>query len=107
MAKRRAKSQAQVIQELADNHELNRKVVRSILADLRDMLVTDINPRSRVAPGVFVIPGICRAKTRKKAARKARKGVNPFTGEECMFMAKPASTVVKILPVKALKDAVN
>jgi len=45
-------------------------------------------------------------KTVKKEATKARKGTNPFTGEEMMFKAKPASTSVKILPLKALKEMV-
>jgi nucleoid DNA-binding protein len=40
----------------------------------------------------------------KKPARKARPGVNPFTGEEIMIAAKPASTTVKVRPLKKLKD---
>jgi nucleoid DNA-binding protein len=42
----------------------------------------------------------------KKPATKARKGINPFTKEEVMFKAKPARKVVKILPLKGLKDMV-
>ena len=42
--------------------------------------------------------------TVRKPATKARKGVNPFTKEEVMFKAKPASTVVKVRPLKGLKD---
>jgi len=42
----------------------------------------------------------------KKPAVPARKGVNPFTGEEMMFKAKPARNVVKVTPLKALKDMV-
>jgi nucleoid DNA-binding protein len=41
-----------------------------------------------------------------KPATKARKGVNPFTGAEMMFKAKPARKVVKVLALKALKDMV-
>ena len=40
----------------------------------------------------------------KKPATKARKGINPFTGQETTFAAKPARTVVKIRPLKKLKD---
>jgi nucleoid DNA-binding protein len=39
-----------------------------------------------------------------KPATKARKGVNPFTGEEMMFKAKPARRVVKVTPLKKLKE---
>jgi hypothetical protein len=43
----------------------------------------------------------------KKAATKARKGINPFTKEPTIFKAKPARKLVKIRPLKALKDAVK
>ena len=42
----------------------------------------------------------------RKPATKARKGVNPFTGEPMTFKAKPARNVVKVLALKALKDMV-
>jgi len=41
----------------------------------------------------------------RKPATKARKDVNPFTGEEMMFEAKPARKIVRARPVKAAKDA--
>ena len=55
---------------------------------------------------MFSVPGLFKIKVRKKPATKARKGINPFTGEETMFKAKPASKVVKVLPLKNLKDMV-
>jgi nucleoid DNA-binding protein len=42
--------------------------------------------------------------TQKKPATKARKGINPFTGEATTFAAKPARTMVKVRPLKKLKD---
>ena len=42
----------------------------------------------------------------RKPATKARKGINPFTGEEATFKAKPARNVVKVRPLKNLKDMV-
>jgi nucleoid DNA-binding protein len=51
-------------------------------------------------------PGLMKIKVVKKPAVPARKGVNPFTGEEMMFKAKPARNVVKVTPLKALKDMV-
>ena len=41
-----------------------------------------------------------------KPRRAARKGVNPFTGEEMMFKAKPAHNIVKVRPLKSLKEMV-
>ena len=43
---------------------------------------------------------------RAKAVHDRRKGINPFTGEETTFKAKPACNVVKIRPLKNLKDMV-
>jgi hypothetical protein len=40
----------------------------------------------------------------RKPATKERKGINPFTGQEQIFKAKPARNVVKIRPLKAMKD---
>ncbi len=56
--------------------------------------------------GVFVAPGLAKFVVVKKPATKARKGINPFTGEPAVFKAKPARKVVKARPVKAVKDAV-
>ena len=53
-----------------------------------------------------MLPGLLKISTVKKPAVKARKGINPFTKEEVMFKAKPASTAVKVRPLKALKDMV-
>ena len=50
------------------------------------------------------MPGLMKVTTVKKPAKKARKGVNPFTGEEQMFKAKPASIAVKVRPLKKLKE---
>jgi DNA-binding protein HU-beta len=57
--------------------------------------------------GVFTYPGLTKMKVVKKPATKARKGTNPFTGEEMMFKAKPASKKVRLLPLKGLKDMVG
>ena len=58
--------------------------------------------------GEFTMPGLLKIKTVKKPARKAQKGVpNPFRpGETMDIAAKPASTRVKVLPLKGLKDFV-
>jgi len=50
---------------------------------------------------------LLKVKTVRKPATRARKGINPFTGEETMFKAKPACTVVKVLPLKKMKDMAN
>ena len=58
-------------------------------------------------PKSFNLHGICKMLVKTKPATKARKGINPFTGEEMMFKAKPASKVVRIRPFKKLKSAIS
>ena len=57
--------------------------------------------------GAFKLGGVLNLKLKKKPARSARKGVNPFTKEPCVFKAKPASKTVKALALKKLKDMIN
>jgi nucleoid DNA-binding protein len=53
-----------------------------------------------------VLPGLLKIEIKRKPATKARKGINPFTGVEMLFKAKPARNVVKIRPLKRVKDMV-
>merc|ERR1712040_11176 len=57
--------------------------------------------------GSFKIAGALNLKLKSKPATPARKGVNPFTKEPCVFKAKPASKTVRALPMKKLKELVN
>ena len=56
------------------------------------------------AAGVFTLPGILKCYILHKPATKAHKGINPFTKEEMTFKAKPARNVVRIRPLKKLKE---
>jgi len=57
--------------------------------------------------GSFKLAGALNMKLKKKPATPARKGVNPFTKEPCVFKAKPASKTVRALPMKKFKEMVN
>merc|ERR1739848_462156 len=57
--------------------------------------------------GKFKIGNAINLKLKSKPATPARKGVNPFTKEPCVFKAKPASRTVRALPMKKLKDLIN
>merc|ERR1712072_103795 len=59
------------------------------------------------ACGKFKLGGALNLKLKKKPARAAKKGVNPFTKEPCVFKAKPASKTVRALPMKKFKEMVN
>jgi nucleoid DNA-binding protein len=85
---------------IADDTGLSKKQIIGVF----DSLGTIINGHIRKGgAGICTIPGLLKIKTIHKPATKARKGTNPFTGEEMMFKAKPARNVVKVLPLKNLK----
>lgn len=77
------------------------KDVKNVLDSLEGIIQEHIKSRG---PQVFTLPGLAKIKVIRKPATKARKGVNPFTGEACTFKAKPARNVVKVLALKKLKE---
>ena len=96
-------TKAQVIAELANASDLDKKSVGRVFEGLQELIRKQLSARG---PGEFVVPGLVKLRVVKKPATKARKGTNPFTGEEMMFKAKPARKIVRARPVKAAKDAV-
>ena len=58
-------------------------------------------------PGVFAMPGMFKITVVVKPATPERVGINPFTKQQQVFAAKPARKVVKVRPLKALKDMVK
>ncbi|MCB1702392.1 MAG: HU family DNA-binding protein [Pseudomonadales bacterium] len=94
-------TKSQILASVAESTGLSKKQVGSVMDELHSLMERSIKKRG---VGEFTIPGILKISTVKKPARKARKGINPFTGEETMFKAKPASIAVKIRPLKKLKE---
>lgn len=87
--------------ELADRTELKKKDIVAVFTELSDIINGHVRKNGA---GVFTMPGLMKVKVVRKPATKARPGINPFTGEETIFKAKPARNVVKVQPLKALKD---
>ncbi len=94
-------NKTQMLQQIADATELSKKQVQAVLDELTNVIEAHVKKKGI---GEFVLPGLLKITTVKKPATKARKGINPFTGEEVMFKAKPASTSVKVRPLKKLKE---
>ncbi len=96
-------SKTAILNEIAANTELSRKQVAAVLDELSDLTERHIKKRSC---GEFVIPGLMKVVTVRKPATKARKNVpNPFKPGELMDVAaKPARTMVKVRPLKKLKE---
>ena len=92
---------SEILMTISTQTGLTRKQVAAVFESLDAMI-----GKSLKREGVFVIPGLLKLKVAKKPATKARKGVNPFTGEEMMFKAKPASKKVKAIALKNLKSMV-
>jgi nucleoid DNA-binding protein len=96
-------TKSEIMSSIAETTELSRKEVASVFDALSDLIQDNLKPRG---PGTFSVPGLMKIRVNKKPATKARKGINPFTKEETIFKAKPARKVVKVLPLKNLKDMV-
>ncbi len=94
-------TKAVMISEISDNTGLNKKQVNSVIDELATIIERHIKKR---APGKFILPGLIKVQVKKKPATKARKGINPFTGEPTTFKAKPARRVVKVTALKKLKE---
>ena len=100
---RNAYTKTQLYAHIAEDTGLARIDVAKVFDSLGDVINGHIKNRG---VGEFKVPGLLKIKVNKKPATKARKNVpNPFRPGELMDVAaKPARKVVKILPLKALKD---
>jgi nucleoid DNA-binding protein len=87
---------------LAETAGVEPKAVKAVMAALENAMLASIN---RKGAGNFVLPGLLKVTAVAVPAKKARKGINPFTKEETVFKAKPASVKLKVRPLKKLKDA--
>jgi nucleoid DNA-binding protein len=92
-----------MVGEIADNTGLSKKQVVAVFDELDILIERHVKKRSARQ---FALPGLLKIEVKRKPATKARKGINPFTGEETIFKAKPARDVVKIRPLKKVKDMV-
>jgi len=97
-------TKSQIYAQISDDTGLTRKDVAAVFDSLNAQIKKNLGGRG--APGLFTMPGLLKMRVVKKPATKARKGTNPFTGEEMMFKAKPASKTVKVAALKGLKDMV-
>merc|ERR1711953_364303 len=87
---------------VAEQLGLKPKEVKAAVEGLHEVGAAELKKN-----GKFKIGPYLNLKLKVKPATPARKGVNPFTKEPCVFKAKPASKTVKVLPMKKLKDLMN
>jgi nucleoid DNA-binding protein len=94
-------TKSEILASISETTELSRKQVDSVFNALSDLIKKNVGKKG---PGMFAIPGLMKIVIIEKPAVKAHKGINPFTKQEQMFAAKPARRVIKVRPLKALKD---
>ena len=97
-----ALSKSGLVAAIADASGVVAKDVRAVLAALEGAVHGSVHKKGA---GSFTLPGLLKISAVSVPAKPKRKGINPFTKEEQWFAAKPATTKVKIRPLKKLKDA--
>jgi nucleoid DNA-binding protein len=102
-AKGKPRSKSEVVTVIAEHAGISKKEVSAVFDAMGQMIAADL---SKGSAGTFNVPGLMKVSVVRKPATKARKGINPFTKEETTFKAKPARNVVKVRPLKGLKDMV-
>ena len=96
-------TKSEIISGIADTTGLTKKDIGAVFDAMAAQIKKSLG---RSGSGAYTVPGLMKLVVQRKPATKARKGINPFNGEETVFKAKPACNVVKIRPLKNLKDMV-
>jgi len=99
----KAPTKSEILRSISEDTGLTRKDVVAVFESLEGLIKKSLG---RKGPGTFSLPGLAKMRVVRKPATKARKGVNPFTGEEIMIKAKPARNAVRVTALKNLKDMV-
>ncbi len=97
-------TKSQIISELSEKTGLTKKDVTSLFTGLQDLIKRELGKKG---PGEFVVPDMFKLKVKQIPAKKAGMRMDPFTKQERMFPAKPASKKIRATPLKKLKDLVK
>ncbi|MFZ9089326.1 MAG: HU family DNA-binding protein [Planctomycetaceae bacterium] len=101
-AKPKSPSKSEILNALAEKTGKSRKEAGEMLEALEAVISENISN----GPGIFTLPGLIKIYVHQKPATKERTGTDPRTGEPRVYAAKPASQVVKVRPLKKLKELV-
>lgn len=97
----KALTRSQQIAFIAEQTSLSKKDVAAVIECFEPMIASHLR-----GPGQISLAGLMKVVAVRKPATKARKGINPFTGEPTVFKAKPARNIVRIRALKKVKDLV-
>lgn len=101
MSETKPLTKTELLQELATATGLSKKDVTAVIDAFPDVCKRQLN-----SAGSLSLPGLFKIVRVQKPATKARVGIDPFTKKERTYEAKPARNVVKVRPLKALKEMV-
>ena len=96
-------TKTEMIAALAESTGLTKKQVASLFDELAKLVEKELGEEGA---GIFNVSNLLKIKVVRKPATAERKGINPFTKEETVFKAKPAKNVVKLVPLRGLKELV-
>jgi nucleoid DNA-binding protein len=94
-------TKSEIVSKISESTQLSRKQVVSVFDALSEQIKFAVGKKG---PGVFAVPGLMKITVQNKPATKAKMALNPFTKVMEMRKAKPARKVIKVRPLKALKD---
>ena len=95
-------NKSSLITHLADVAAVEPKVVRTVMASLEATILASVHKKGL---GSFTLPGLLKVNVVNVPAKNKRTGIDPFTKQERVFAAKPASVKIKTRALKKLKDA--
>ena len=96
-------TKTEVFTAMAEETGLSKKEIAAVFDSLTNQVSGAVGKKG---PGAFTIPGLCKIVRKHQPAKPKREVRNPATGEMQWAAPKPACNVVKVRPLKALKDMV-
>ena len=97
------RSRGDVVRTIAEGTEMKTRQVKDVFEALTALIAADLGKKGC---GEFNFMGLMKLRTVNKPASPARKGRNPFTGQEIMIKAKPASRRVRVRALRTLNGMI-
>ena len=95
-------NKSSLIAHLTEASAVDAKSVKAVVAALEGAMLASVNKKGL---GSFTLPGLLKVNVINVPAKKKRTGIDPFTKQERVFAAKPATVKIKTRALKKLKDA--
>ncbi len=96
-------NKSQFVTVLSEKSGLSKKQAKAAIDSINAMVAQQLGQKG---PGEIILPGLLKLSIVVKPATHQHEGINPFTKEPMTYKAKPARKVVRVRPLKALKDAI-